>query len=268
MNRRCAEEQRLSGPARRCRAGFTLLELLVVIAIIGTLMVVVSGGVFKFQQRARRTVTLGNLRHTAAAALQMAADRRGIIDLNESRGGYYQPYATLSRELLDGGYVSDRKYFFSAELDGALLKETLDPAFTGWTWRTMGVFRDVTKIPGWFSPLPAEGQSGHGTSGSALRLPALDEPSLMPLLIDTVGGGAGPAHINKRPHGWICWFGPNWNTWKPVMRDDKTVLMSFADGHAEAVGHDGLRKIIRTNFNLAEVHVVNSRGEAVAIRVQ
>ena len=252
------------------RSGMTLIELIVCVAIVAIL----TSLAFQFSTRMRNTgqatATLSNLRVVAQSALLMASENNGIIDLHESERGEFKRFATLQRLLFDNGYLENREVFFSAQFDPNVLDPFMGTGTEGgWVWRTMGLVRDPSSNPGHFSPPAPNGVSGVGgsTSGIALRLSTLENPGNFPLVVDSSHRPPSGQGVDTVHNSWSAWFSGGNSSHKPVMRDNQTLLMAFADGHVEAANRQRVSRIVAENFNVGGATVMGATGQMIPIPI-
>lgn len=234
-------------------------------AIIALLAYLGMPALGRFFDSAKSTQSMGNLRQIAAAALSMAADNNGILDLHESEGGNYKANATLPHQLYSKGYIKDPKIFMSPEINASVTRPFLDMPWDGWRWRTYAIvqFPD-SKNPGFFRPVPSSGSAGGVyPKGFALRLATAEALTSFPMILDSTAPiGAGKTSKDVRP-SWVCLLSQN--GFNPVMRDDRTVKIAFADGHVEAAAMPRLWQIFSRHYP-GNYYVVNSKGAFVQVK--
>jgi prepilin-type N-terminal cleavage/methylation domain-containing protein len=244
-------------------SGFTLIELLVVIAIMGILIALLVGYSGNSLKAGRKATAISNLRSISMAAISLASDSDGIVDLNDSEGGTYKQYATLGGLLVERGLLGDRSLLISPELSELRRREFMSVNYP-WKWRTFGIVADNPKNPGLFKP---EGTSGGAAkSGLALRLAAVEKPASYPLMVDTCGlAPANGQSANEMHSSWVCFFNSGITSWKPVLRDGKTLLLSFADGHVEAAELPRIREVVSSNFAGTNFTVMGPLGISIPL---
>ncbi|MFT5632715.1 MAG: prepilin-type N-terminal cleavage/methylation domain-containing protein [Rubritalea sp.] len=94
---------------KRKRKGFTLVELLVVIAIIASLAGLSYGPIMKHLESSARTEAISNGKNVYTALL-------GYMTANDNSfpsGTAITKPEDAFQKLLDGGFVSDKKYFWN-----------------------------------------------------------------------------------------------------------------------------------------------------------
>ncbi len=250
-------------PVPISRMGFTLVELLVVIAIMGILIALFAGYSGNSLKAGRQATAVSNLRQISTAAVSLASDYDGVVDLNDSEGGQYKQYSTLGGLLVQKGLIGERSLLISPELSDLRRREFMDKDYQ-WKWKTFGIVADTPKNPGLFKP---EGTSGGAVkTGLALRLAAIEKPASYPLMLDTCGlvPTIGES-VNEIHSSWICFFGSGITNWKPVLRDGKNLLLSFADGHAEAAGLSRIRDVVKPNFGGSSFTVMGPTGISIPL---
>jgi prepilin-type N-terminal cleavage/methylation domain-containing protein len=244
--------------------GFTLVELLVVIAIMGILIALLAGYSGNSLKSGRKVTAISNLRSISMAAISMASENDGIIDLNDSERGEYKALSTLCGLLVQKGLIDNRSLLISPELSEPRRREFMDPQFQ-WVLHTFGVVIDPPLNPGYFEPQSSSG-AGAPKTGLALRLAAVEKPASCPLLLDTCSDQpvAVPS-VNEIHSSRVCNFDQGIKKPKPVLRDGKTLLLSFVDGHAEAAELPRIRDVVRPNFQGTEFTVMGPSGEFIAV---
>lgn len=272
LHRRQPFKAGLHLPASNCSRntcvahGFTLVELLVVIAIISLLLIMGGAGIGRARSASQDARMLSNLRQLGSASMMLATDYQGILDINQTEAGRWKGYATLCGHLYEKDFITDRSLFISPRIRGSLRREVLDPNFTGWRWRTVGVALDGSHNPGRRLAARPDGASGHNSSPVALRLAMAHNPSTYPLLMDTTGSRPdGGRTVDDQHNGWVTWFGSGQSNWKPVFRNDESLMVVFADGHAEAAGVQRLQEVLYNHFTPAAFTVMGRHGDLIDI---
>jgi hypothetical protein len=241
-----------------------LVELLVVIAIIGILVALLAGYSGNSLKSGRKVTAISNLRSISMAAISMASDNDGIIDLNDSERGEYKALSTLCGLLVQKGLIENRSILISPELSEPRRREFMDPSFN-WVLYTFGVAIDPPSNPGYFEPASPSG-TGAASAGLALRLAAVENPASCPLLLDTCSDQpVAVQSVNEIHSSRVCNFDEGIKKPKPVLRDGKTLLLSFVDGHAEAAELPRIRDVVRPNFKGTNFTVMGPSGESIAV---
>ena len=251
-------------PVPISRMGFTLVELLVVIAIMGILIALLAGYSGNSLKAGRQATAVSNLRQISTAAISLASDYDGVMDLNDSEGGKYKQDSTLCGLLVQKGLIDNRSLLISPELSELRRREFMDEDFN-WVPHTFGVVVDPCPDAGYFDA-EETGATGVPKKGLALRLAAVQNPGSLPLLLDTCSDvpTAGQS-VNDILSSRVCRFDEGVTKPKPVLRDGKTLLLSFADGHAEAAGLSRIRDVVKPNFGGSSFTVMGPTGISIPL---
>lgn len=241
-----------------------MVELLVVIAIMGILIALFAGYAGNSLKAGRQATAISNLRQISTAAISLASDYDGVIDLNDSEGGKYKEFSTLGGLLVQKGLIDNRSLLISPELSELRRREFMDNDFN-WVLHTFGVVVDPYSNAGYFDAEEA-GAGGVPKKGLALRLAAAVNPGSLPLLLDTCSDVpvAGQS-VNALHSSRVCRFDDGVSKPKPVLRDGKTLLLSFADGHAETAGLLRIRDVVKPNFGGSSFTVMGPTGVSITL---
>ena len=99
---------------KRKRKGFTLVELLVVIAIIASLAGLSYGPIMRHLDSAARSEAISNGKNVHSALLGfMGQNDNSFPNDDTARGGTADTAEACLQQLIDGGFVSEEKYFWN-----------------------------------------------------------------------------------------------------------------------------------------------------------
>ena len=171
------------------RNGFTLMELLVTIVIVAALAAVVIGLSGKFQESAKASTRLANMRQAGSVLLGVAADRNGRCSYFSGGNGNFEfrHYLMVRSEIgRVGKGIVDIMHWDT---------QKRPPGTTNQHWNCRAInFKNVTYPDGTSTRWVFESvKDGSGASGNlkSLSLASVARPNSYPLLIDSARANGG-----------------------------------------------------------------------------
>lgn len=216
------------GAILKTNRGFTLLEILVSVGVIAILVILLTANLPRIVMAAKNAKCVSNVRGTSAAIHSLAADNGGVFR-SFARGNSATGTAIWGKQLLDGGYISQKKMLRCP------IAEDQYPLDSGsWYWNTYAF--NMAQPDGTPTKAAGDGQTYE------LRLAGVERPSRQIMLWDS----AALAFIPDKPGMRSETFRTNitGSTDGIQLRHNLRINAVFLDGHVEALDRDAAKEFI------------------------
>jgi prepilin-type N-terminal cleavage/methylation domain-containing protein/prepilin-type processing-associated H-X9-DG protein len=215
------------------KSAFTLIELLVVIAIIAILAAILFPVFARARENARRSSCMSNLKQMGLAAMMYSQDYDETMMKNGVCGGQQLETGGISTNNACSAIPGNEYYH--------LWMHILYPYDRSVQIYNCPSAEGGAAFAGGYYWSGGTGMAHYGYNqflSSGLKLAAIPEPSVTPLLVDSTYYLSDPDHDCQTSgssfDAW-CTSGQNDNTNPPDYRHLETVNIAFADGHVKSV---------------------------------